>query len=260
MLAQTDGVLRSPGEQEHTLMSFLTTNVGQFAYFDSQLSHPTWRGKRILDFGGNTGNILKDPNSTIEPPSYCCLDVSRIAVERGKAAHPNAHFIFYDRYSFEYNPNGIRDLELPDVGTTFDFILALSVFTHTPKSEMILFVHQLSTLLAEGGLLAFTFLDPHHVPCGGETSNLEYYAGRNGLRAPDRLLRRVEAARHAEWCELANDELSVDSATIEFPQPSRNDRYIVFYTEKYLKSLLGDVRILPPVEPFPRQHCCIVRR
>ena len=47
-------------------MSFLTTNLGQFAYFDLQLSHPPWRGRRILDFGGNTGNILKDPNSTIE--------------------------------------------------------------------------------------------------------------------------------------------------------------------------------------------------
>src|SRR5258706_12007971 len=118
-------------------MSFVTRNYGQFAYFDAQLGRPDWRAMKVLDFGGNTGNLLKDPNSTVEPENYWCIDVSRDAIETGRRQHPAAHFMFYDRYNFEYNPKGVRDLEIPDTGITFDCILALSVFTHTPKSEML---------------------------------------------------------------------------------------------------------------------------
>ena len=139
-------------------MSFITRNDGQFVYFDTQLRSPNWKGKSVLDFGGNIGNVLHHPRSTIDQDKYWCIDVSRDAIAAGRKAAPAAHFIFYDRYNFEYNPDGIRNLAIPMNGNRFDFVLALSVFTHTPRSEMIELAKNLEQLLnrAAGSHLLFS--------------------------------------------------------------------------------------------------------
>jgi len=54
---------------------FLSTKTGQFTYFAQQLGASNWRGKNVLDFGGNVGNILRDANSTIDHERYWCIDV-----------------------------------------------------------------------------------------------------------------------------------------------------------------------------------------
>ena len=84
-------------------MTFTSTRFGQFTYFSTQLGDTDWRGKNVLDFGGNVGNILRDPNSTIDPERYWCVDVDKESVEQGRAAFPSSHWIFYDRFSFFFN-------------------------------------------------------------------------------------------------------------------------------------------------------------
>ncbi len=54
----------------------------------------------------------------------------------GKQVYPRAHWIFYNRYNFCFNPTGIRNLALPFGDEEFDHILAYSVFTHTSRAEM----------------------------------------------------------------------------------------------------------------------------
>ena len=148
------------GDLKRANDEFHISRHGQFKYFDLQLGHPTWRGKRVLDFGGNIGNLLRDPNSTIEHDKYWSIDVSKDAIEKGKKEFPQAHWVFYDRYNFAFNPTGIEGLELPPLGQEFDYILAYSVFTHTRRAEMIDLVSQLEKWLAVEGVLAFTFIDP----------------------------------------------------------------------------------------------------
>lgn len=63
---------------------------GQFAYFDHQLGYSDWTGRRVLDFGGNVGNILLDPTCTIEHDKYWSIDVSRDSITEGKRRHPRA--------------------------------------------------------------------------------------------------------------------------------------------------------------------------
>jgi hypothetical protein len=72
--------------------SFVSAPKDVFGYFDTQLDHPTWTGRHVLDFGGNVGNLLVD--APIEHERYWCVDVSavpRCADPRAcRAAHPPA--------------------------------------------------------------------------------------------------------------------------------------------------------------------------
>ena len=242
-------------------MSFITRNDGQFPYFDTQLRSPNWKGKSVLDFGGNIGNILHHPRSTIDQDKYWCIDVSRDAITTGQKAAPAAHFIFYDRYNFEYNPDGIRNLAIPLNGHRFDFVLALSVFTHTPQTEMLELVKNLEQLLSPGGRLAFTFFDPHYVPPGSVANNLKYYFE---MRAPDLGETAIDAevarARDSRSCALRNSELEIESDRLENVHRNSERGYLAFYTLRYFQSLFprGEIRI--PVEPFARQHCCVITK
>jgi SAM-dependent methyltransferase len=242
-------------------MSFITRNDGQFVYFDTQLRSPKWQGKSVLDFGGNIGNVLHHPRSTIDQDKYWCIDVSRDAIAAGRRAAPAAHFVFYDRYNFEYNPGGIRNLAIPTNGNRFDFVLALSVFTHTPQNEMIELVKNLEQLLNRGGRLAFTFFDPNYVPPGSDVTNLKYYLE---MRAPDlsetEIDAQVDRVRGDCWCALRNGELEIESERLKSLPGNPDPGYLAFYSPDYFQSLFPRGEIRTPVEPFARQHCCIVTK
>ena len=147
-------------------MVFLSTVTDQFTYFALQVGEWVWSGKEVLDFGGNVGNILRDPHSTIDQERYWCLDVDEESIERGKACYPNAHWLFYNRYSFFFNPFGVPKLPIPYMPRAFDYIVAYSVFTNTTQADMLELVSQLENILAKNGVLAFTFIDPYHYSAG----------------------------------------------------------------------------------------------
>ena len=65
-------------------MPFFSAKTDQFTYFSEQVGERLWQGKNVLDFGGNIGNILRDPNSTIDEERYWCLDVVQESIERGR--------------------------------------------------------------------------------------------------------------------------------------------------------------------------------
>lgn len=153
-------------------MAFFSTRSGQFAYFAQQLGLRQWGGKDVLDFGGNIGNMLWDPQSTIDEERYWCIDVIREAVEKGRLLYPKAHWLFYDRYNFAFNPGGVPGLSIPEPGRRFDVIVAYSVFTSTPRDEMVELMGQLRAFLMDDGVLAFSFIDPHFHPWPGRYDGL----------------------------------------------------------------------------------------
>jgi methyltransferase family protein len=244
-------------------MSFVSNKRGQFHHFDHQLDHPDWRSKTILDFGGNRGNLLRDGDRGIDHDKYWCIDVSRDAVDQGRGAFPRAHWIFYDRYNFEFNPQGIKELPVPDTGQRFDLILAYSVFTHTSKQEMVDIVGQLRHWLADEGTLAFTFLDPQWHAFDGDPypgSNLKWRLEKrreaNGDVPIDPLL---DKGQDAKWLALVNDdELYLDHE--DEPEHADDNRraYITFCRPDYMKSIFPEATILPPARP-ERHHCCVIK-
>jgi hypothetical protein len=244
--------------------AFLSTKTGQFSYFSKQLGEPVWPGKQVLDFGGNIGNILCDPNSTIDEERYWCLDVVRDAIEKGRILHPKSHWFFYNRYCYSFNPQGIPELPVPDLGQNFDLILAFSVFTNTKPTEMFQLVPQLESSLTNEGVLAFTFIDPNHWSTGEYNGSnfqwrLEAEKQRGNLSDTEKhdLLRR---AQFADWFMLVNGrDLYVETEDIERHDSEEEKTCYVFHTARYMKSRFPHAAILPPVNN-EMQHCCVIRK
>lgn len=222
----------------------------QFAYFNEQLGFPEWRDQRVLDFGGNKGNLLLDPACAIAHENYYCLDVIREAIETGRETFPGAHWFHYDRYNRSFNPEGVVDLPAPDLGVRFDFILAYSVFTHTTFAEMTELVAQLQTFLAPRGTLAFTFIDPRY------RENLRRRLEKSGAAEIDRLV--AEAAK-ADWCSLVNGAELYMNSNGPWAIDSQNcATYNVFYSEQFFRRVFPRARVEPPVNG-EMQHCAILR-
>ncbi len=250
--------------------NFISNVSIQFEYFDIQLDHPDWMDKKVMDFGGNVGNILSDPECKIKESNYWCLDVSRDVIEKGQNRYPLAHFEFYDSYNFSYNPSGIVNLEIPDVGERFDYILAYSIFTHMDIPEVISKVNQLKAFLADDGVLIFTFLAPdynasHYYSDFQNITNLE----KRLMRLNDGVLDSglIDRSRGAEKIILINNkDLYINDETYFHSHRKEGDTFFSFFAPEYLKALFNCKIKLPPSQPYDNyypaemQHSCILKK
>ena len=244
-------------------MTFVSKKTGQFAYFSQQVGDAVWRGKNVLDFGGNIGNILRDPGATIDEERYWCIDVDGESIERGKAMFPAAHWIHFDRWSFFFNPYGTRGLKLPEIGERFDYIVAYSVFTNTAPSDMLDLVAQLEALLNDGGALAFTFIDHHHQawPKKYKWNNFHWRLERErgDVWDDDGVAMRARADA-AAWCLLVNgEELYVEREDLRELPPQEQRTCHAFVSQEHMQSLFPHAEILPPAHS-EMQHCCVIRK
>ena len=123
-------------------------------------------------------------------------------------------------------------------------------------------VPQLVDMLKPQGVLAFTFIDPHHHSWhrGDPANNLRWRlekARRHGVEVD---VEKIHAQSHgARWCILINDrELHVE--TNELPAYALEDQetFHIYYTREYMAELFPGAQILPPVNN-EHHHCCILR-
>ena len=251
------------GSAEQQALRYQFGNTGHFAYFDEQLDYPSWNGKTVLDFGGNTGGMLLSPGCKIKPENYYCMDVLGEALERGRQRFPRAHWIHFNRYNCSFNPDGINDLRIPDMGVEFDFILAYSVFTHTTREEMKDLVRQLQTRLAPGGTLAFTFIDPQFNawPETYDGNNLRWRLERSQEMNPEIDVEgMLEQSRDAPWCALVDGKkLFINDNGVWNNETEICMTYNVFYTAAFLQREFPGAQIRRPVQS-DMQHCCIMQR
>jgi len=254
-------------------MTFISAAPEHLTYFDLQLEHPDWENAKVLDFGGNRGITLT--SGRIRESNYWCVDVSLDAIDQGRRDYRDAHWIFYNRYNFHFNPTGIPGLPIPLKGRSFDYILAYSVFTHTSKAEMIELVADLRELLVEDGRLAFTFIDPHFVLPQGCNSLLRDHDPPTNLgvrlekirerNPPLPVQKRLRQAAGANWCTLINngDLYLGPEDSVDHRIPTKM-LYDTFCTMSYMKQIFPEATILPPppdYDPQGRemQNCCILK-
>lgn len=100
--------------------------------------------EKVLDFGGNRGNLLYHSSGGITDHNYTSIDVSTTALELGKQDFPNATFIHNNKWNWMYNPKGVElphywplQKKFPEVDYKQDYIFAYSVFTHTDLTEFV---------------------------------------------------------------------------------------------------------------------------
>lgn len=221
-----------------------------FSYFDSQLSQPAWEQMNVLDFGGNVGNLLKDPNCKLPPRNYTCLDVDQTPLQQGRELFPEARWIFYNRFNAVYNKQGNFHEPLPHFDNQFDLILAFSVFTHTAEAEMLFTVRdQLIPLLRPGGILAFTFIEPLY---------LEKFIARRAQEYQDinkELL--IREARHLDhFYYLNHDQISTAA-----PADNKVYRHFVsFYSQNYIRNLFKEFKIEIRSPVLTEVQSCLVIR
>ncbi|MCM3906002.1 MAG: methyltransferase domain-containing protein [Pyrinomonadaceae bacterium] len=253
------------GSAEQRALRSRLGNLSRFAYFNRQLDYPDWSGQAVLDFGGNIGGLLRGSNRAIRPEDYYCADVLQEAMTEGRSSFPQAHWIHFNRYNCSFNPEGVKDLPIPDMGIEFGMILAYSVFTHTTREEMKELVEQLQARLAPGGALAFTFIDPHYTtwPETYQGNNLKWRLERARQLNPnldiDGLL---EQSRGAAWCALVDGTELFVNGNGEWNNKAVAQTcitYNVFYTVEFLQREFPLATIRPPVNG-EMHHCCIIRR
>jgi methyltransferase family protein len=247
--------------------TIVSTRVTQFSYFDEILGHPDWATLKILDFGGNVGGFLAGADARVNHDDYWCLDLNKEVIAQGARSFPRAHFYHYDRYSSQYNPHGVRNLPIPDLGLKFDVIMAFSVFTHTHQQEMFDLVSQLCRMLTSDGVLAFTFTDPSYertlsdptLPSGTDVRKL--LGWRKAENPSLEIEEMVETARQSDWCLVVDEKLYVAPGP-ELSHQEHHGRpwesYCSYFTVGYMSSLFPNARIFPPVSP-EWQHCCVIR-
>ena len=232
---------------------FLEARTDLFLYFAEQLGERDWSDKDVLDFGGNIGGLLRDPNSTIQATRYWCIDIVAEAIEQGRRDYPQAHWLFYDLYNVRFNPYGVEGLDCPDPGQRFDIIAAYSVFTSNLEDDLLRLVPRLEGMLKPGGRLAFTFMDPDET--------LQWRLERlqeDGVDVDVQALTRQ--ARGARWCVLLNErELYVGASELPSLPPEQQKSCYVFHSVEYMQDLFPHASILPPPHATG-QHCCLIQR
>jgi SAM-dependent methyltransferase len=237
--------------------NLVSTRLTQFSYFNELLGHPVWKGRKVLDFGGNIGTFLESAGDNVNHEDYWCIDLNPAVVEQGRLTYPRAHFVRYDRYSPQYNPNGVRYLPIPDCGTKFDIILAFSVFTHVDRSEMVELVSSLRSMLAPAGALAFTFFEPSYDrslsdPALPPGSTVLRNLGPRGTS---------EIVKRAQWFVVIDDVLYVEPGSALCHQTRQGkplESYCSFFSADFMTSLFPGATVHAPVSR-EWQHCCVLR-
>jgi SAM-dependent methyltransferase len=243
----------SPKSQARSdFMPFLDARTDLFLYFAEALGEFDWSDKDVLDFGGNIGGLLRDPNSTIREERYWCIDIVAEAIEQGKRDYPRAHWLFYDLYNFRFNPYGSKGLDLANLEQQFDIIAAYSVFTSNFEADLLRLVTRLKQMLKPGGQLAFTFMDPDET--------LQWRLERLYEKGADVDVQAMtRRARGARSCILLNErELYIDTREPPCPSPELQTSCYVFHSAAYMQSLFPRAVILPPPDAAG-QHCCVLR-
>ena len=122
-------------------------------------------GERVLDIGCGIGRMARPLTSYLDAGgSYDGFDVSREGIEWCRR-----HYARFDGFRFEhadlvnatYNPGGAErasEYRFPYPDASFDFALAISVFTHLVQADAANYLGEAARVLRPGGRLLSTWL------------------------------------------------------------------------------------------------------
>ena len=120
---------------------------------------------KVLDVGCGVGRVAVSLTSYLSPDGeYWGFDVAKSGVQWCRKEisprYPNFHFEWCDVYNKVYNQTGkqhARGYTFPFDDNTFDFVFAVSVFTHMLPNDLEHYLAECSRVLKSGGKCLATF-------------------------------------------------------------------------------------------------------
>lgn len=121
----------------------------------------------ILDIGCGSGRFAIDLYGTpvFYRGQYYGFDVDKKSIDWAtkniSAAYPNSHFEYVDLRNGHYNPGGrlkASSFSFPYEDQKFDFVFAMSVFTHLLPEDAENYLRQINRVLKPGGRALLTWL------------------------------------------------------------------------------------------------------
>ena len=109
---------------------------------------------RILDFGCGSLRLGRLLIPFLLPGRYFGIDPNRWLIEDGLDRELGADILRLKRPSFAYND----DLDCTVFGTSFDFIVAQSIFTHCGPTSVRRLLHSFAATLAADGVTLFSYI------------------------------------------------------------------------------------------------------
>ncbi len=84
--------------------NLVSTRRTQFPYFDELLGRPEWKGRKILDFGGNVGTFLESAGENVDHENYWCVDLNPAVIAQGRSRYPQRAFCSFQSLQFAVQP------------------------------------------------------------------------------------------------------------------------------------------------------------
>lgn len=139
-------------------MSHRFPRANRIRYIKEATGWTSLANKRILDWGGNAGNLLRDglELGEIKASDYVCVDVDNEVMVQCAHEIPQATWITRQHQNPMYSPEIKQSIypELPD--HAFDLVFAYSVYSHESHRVLMSDLDFLRRHLAIGGTLLFT--------------------------------------------------------------------------------------------------------
>ena len=209
-----------------------------FPLFDN-LVNSDITGKKILDFGGNRGNLIHFSNGIILEEDYTSLDIDKDALDAGKLEFPNATWIWYNRYNYMYNSTGSVNAKFPIFKNNFDYIWTFSVVTHTDLLEFVKILQWMKNF--DNAKVMVSFLDK------SSEKNLEFFYNKRVKKYGNCInICDYRNRDDIKYFYLINsDQVVVNTST--YPPISSNE-FLTFYDIDFLKKYLVNNGIMCNIE------------
>ena len=187
---------------------------------------------KILDYGGNHGNLVKDG---LNEKNYTCLDCYAPVLEEAKEEHPDATWVHYDRKNQVYNPAGKEFIPFPFEDKSFDIVFSYSLHTHCSYED---FLFDISEMKRVSRRFATSILDKSVFDFLKMKRQMDYNEVHELWDDPD----STETYRYY----INADTVTTDSSEI----PEQCDFLLSYYNKDWLKSEHPDIEITEAFSPY----------
>ena len=218
----------------------------RLSFFDTVLGQTDWENSKILDIGGNRGNLLEDlqQRKIGKEENYYSLDVDQGALDFGKSNYPNANWIHTDAYNPMYNKTGNLSQMFPFADNTFDITVAYSVYSHTTHENFIQDLSEIKRVTKPGGKIGITFVD---------TDSINFFITKRRQDYPGKFVINIKDIEESlrkrnEYIYYVDNDLLID----EINNPDGITHLVTVYNQDWLLKELNSIGIETNIK-YPKQ-------